>query len=129
MSTLKSISIWCRNTTWPDRAYVVSARHEIHRRAHVARSRRAYLENNKTERDLSLYFHIPFCETLCWFCGCTTVITEPFAGADLHQYLEGSGPDEHFAQSAVARLCNFTGVAARPRFCRPMKSASSATSS
>lgn len=33
------------------------------------------IENNKTERDLSLYFHIPFCETLCWFCGCTTVIT------------------------------------------------------
>lgn len=33
------------------------------------------LDNNKTERDLSLYFHIPFCETLCWFCGCTTVIT------------------------------------------------------
>ena len=31
--------------------------------------------NNKTERDLSLYFHLPFCETLCWFCGCTTVIT------------------------------------------------------
>ncbi len=24
---------------------------------------------------LSLYFHIPFCESLCWFCGCTTVIT------------------------------------------------------
>ncbi len=32
-------------------------------------------ENNRTPRDLSLYFHIPFCETLCWFCGCTTVIT------------------------------------------------------
>src|SRR5882762_3671369 len=32
-------------------------------------------ENNRTEGDLSLYFHIPFCETLCWFCGCTTVIT------------------------------------------------------
>ena len=32
-------------------------------------------ENNRTERGLSLYFHIPFCETLCWFCGCTTVIT------------------------------------------------------
>jgi oxygen-independent coproporphyrinogen-3 oxidase len=31
--------------------------------------------NNRTERDLSIYFHIPFCETLCWFCGCTTVIT------------------------------------------------------
>jgi oxygen-independent coproporphyrinogen-3 oxidase len=33
------------------------------------------LENNRGERDLSLYFHIPFCETLCWYCGCTTVIT------------------------------------------------------
>ena len=33
------------------------------------------LENNRSERDLSLYFHIPFCETLCWYCGCTTVIT------------------------------------------------------
>ena len=32
-------------------------------------------ENNRTPRDLSIYFHIPFCETLCWFCGCTTVIT------------------------------------------------------
>lgn len=25
--------------------------------------------------DLSLYYHIPFCQTLCWYCGCTTVIT------------------------------------------------------
>jgi oxygen-independent coproporphyrinogen-3 oxidase len=33
-------------------------------------------ENNTTGRGLSLYFHLPFCETLCWFCGCTTVITQ-----------------------------------------------------
>ena len=32
-------------------------------------------QNNTAERGLSLYFHLPFCETLCWFCGCTTVIT------------------------------------------------------
>ena len=31
--------------------------------------------NNETERDLSLYFHLPFCYSLCWYCGCTTVIT------------------------------------------------------
>ena len=31
--------------------------------------------NNETQRDLSLYYHLPFCESLCWFCGCTTVIT------------------------------------------------------
>ena len=23
----------------------------------------------------SLYFHLPFCETLCWFCGCHTITT------------------------------------------------------
>lgn len=33
------------------------------------------LQNNGTDRDLSLYYHIPFCETLCWFCGCNSVIT------------------------------------------------------
>ena len=33
--------------------------------------------NNQTaDRDLSLYFHIPFCYMLCWYCGCTTVITK-----------------------------------------------------
>lgn len=41
-------------------------------------------ENNRTERDLSLYFHIPFCETLCWYCGCTTVITLNHAQGDAY---------------------------------------------
>ncbi len=31
--------------------------------------------NNRTAGDLSLYFHLPFCYSLCWYCGCTTVIT------------------------------------------------------
>ena len=45
--------------------------------------------NNETERDLSIYFHIPFCETLCWFCGCTTVITKDHAqGPPYLDYLE-----------------------------------------
>jgi oxygen-independent coproporphyrinogen III oxidase len=33
------------------------------------------LRNNETAKDLSLYFHIPFCRSQCWYCGCTTVIT------------------------------------------------------
>ena len=31
--------------------------------------------NLSADRDLSLYLHLPFCDTLCYFCGCTTVIT------------------------------------------------------
>jgi len=26
--------------------------------------------------NISLYFHIPFCYSLCWYCGCTKVITK-----------------------------------------------------
>ncbi|MEI6323312.1 MAG: oxygen-independent coproporphyrinogen III oxidase [bacterium] len=45
--------------------------------------------NNRSERDLSIYFHIPFCESLCWFCGCTTVITSNHEqGSDYIDHLE-----------------------------------------
>ena len=47
------------------------------------------LANNRTEGDLSLYFHLPFCHSLCWFCGCTTVITlDPAKSAEYVRYLE-----------------------------------------
>ncbi len=29
----------------------------------------------KNPPDLSLYFHIPFCDTLCYFCGCNMVVS------------------------------------------------------
>ncbi|MGF1483542.1 MAG: oxygen-independent coproporphyrinogen III oxidase [Opitutales bacterium] len=31
---------------------------------------------------LSLYVHLPFCESLCWFCGCNTIITRNREQAD-----------------------------------------------
>ena len=35
------------------------------------------IENNRdSSAPLSLYLHIPFCDTLCYFCGCTTIITQ-----------------------------------------------------
>src|SRR5687768_5997246 len=35
----------------------------------------AIADDNRAGGPLSLYFHLPFCETRCWFCGCNTVIT------------------------------------------------------
>ena len=32
-------------------------------------------DNQAGAGPVSLYFHLPFCETRCWFCGCNTVIT------------------------------------------------------
>ena len=46
-------------------------------------------DNQDARRPLSLYFHLPFCETLCWFCGCTTVITLKRDAASVYlDYLE-----------------------------------------
>lgn len=43
-------------------------------------------EHNFTPRPLSLYIHIPFCASLCWYCGCTKVITR--RPGDSSAYLE-----------------------------------------
>lgn len=45
--------------------------------------------NRDARLPLSLYYHLPFCETLCWFCGCTTVITLNHRSSDAYlDYLE-----------------------------------------
>ena len=31
--------------------------------------------DNGNSADLSLYFHLPYCDTLCYFCGCNMIIT------------------------------------------------------
>ena len=38
------------------------------------------------KRPLSLYFHIPFCNTLCYYCACNKIITKDRSKAD--QYLQ-----------------------------------------
>ncbi|MDB6114066.1 MAG: oxygen-independent coproporphyrinogen oxidase [Lacunisphaera sp.] len=38
-------------------------------------------DNHPGAGPVSLYFHLPFCESRCWFCGCNTVITRRRASA------------------------------------------------
>lgn len=33
-------------------------------------------QSNQSARDLSLYFHLPFCDTICYYCACNKVITK-----------------------------------------------------
>jgi oxygen-independent coproporphyrinogen-3 oxidase len=48
---------------------------------------RAELEATRnSSRDLSLYVHIPFCDTLCWYCGCNMVATRDYGRAQ--RYLD-----------------------------------------
>lgn len=54
------------------------------------RTLRSFLELRKTNAaSLSLYVHIPFCFSLCWYCGCTKVITKDQDRGDVYiDYLE-----------------------------------------
>lgn len=46
-------------------------------------------EYNRQPRRLSLYFHIPFCFSLCWYCGCTKIITRDASRGSVYiDYLE-----------------------------------------
>lgn len=37
-----------------------------------------WLEALAPETTLSLYLHVPFCKSLCWFCGCQTTVTNRY---------------------------------------------------
>lgn len=53
----------------------------------------------ESSRPLSLYFHLPFCETLCWFCACTTVITRD--RPKIEHYLQVLLKEMDLAQSGI----------------------------
>ena len=42
----------------------------------VADYRRLAQASNSSGRALSLYFHIPFCDTVCFYCACSKIITK-----------------------------------------------------
>lgn len=43
---------------------------------------RAVATGNQSQRPLSLYFHIPFCSTICYYCGCNKIVTANRARAE-----------------------------------------------
>ena len=56
------------------------------------------------DRGLSLYFHIPFCDTLCYYCGCNMVATGEYKKA--YQYLD-------YLDMEMSRVAGYTDPARR----------------
>lgn len=47
----------------------------------------SWLKDIPKEENLSLYFHIPFCKQLCWYCGCYTKATRRYAPVEDYIHL------------------------------------------
>lgn len=47
---------------------------------------RQWLEDLPLDTPLSIYVHVPFCDTMCWFCGCNTKIINRYSPVE--SYLE-----------------------------------------
>jgi oxygen-independent coproporphyrinogen-3 oxidase len=66
---------------------------------------RAELKASQTpDRGLSLYFHIPFCDTLCYYCGCNMVATGDYKKA--YHYID-------FLDKEMAEIAALTDPARR----------------
>ncbi|TKB46827.1 oxygen-independent coproporphyrinogen III oxidase [Thalassotalea mangrovi] len=62
---------------------------------------------NSHSRDLSLYIHIPFCHSLCYYCGCNKIVTRQPQKADIYlDYLmrEITSQAKLFQQHQVKQL-------------------------
>ncbi|MFW6354734.1 MAG: oxygen-independent coproporphyrinogen III oxidase [Verrucomicrobiota bacterium] len=69
---------------------------------------------------LSLYFHLPFCESLCWFCACAKEITKDTTKAD--RYLDALGRElelfkPHLGPERVVEQIHYGGGS--PSFLTP----------
>lgn len=68
--------------------------------------------SNERNSPLSLYFHIPFCDTVCYYCGCNKVVTKNRARAQpyldaVHKELELQG--QMFKATRVVKQLHWGG--------------------
>ena len=70
-----------RYTSYPTAPYFHEGVDEKALLSHIERDNKSI-----ANKDLSLYFHIPFCDTLCYFCGCNMMVTRN--QNKIEQYLE-----------------------------------------
>ncbi|MBL8659701.1 MAG: oxygen-independent coproporphyrinogen III oxidase [Rhodospirillales bacterium] len=60
---------------------------------------RGWLAGLDPSRSLSLYFHIPFCDEMCWFCGCYTKIVNRYE--PIRAYLEALAAEVRLVADAL----------------------------
>lgn len=65
-------------------------------------------DNTAGAGPVSLYFHLPFCETRCWFCGCNTVITRRRGAAA--EYLDDLAKEIRLTAAMIERRRPVTQV-------------------
>ncbi len=80
-----------RYTSYPTAVHFHTGFGESEYRAYAGRS-----NNVRPPRPLSLYFHIPFCDTVCFYCACNKIVTKNRARAApylqrLHQEITMQG--------------------------------------
>jgi oxygen-independent coproporphyrinogen-3 oxidase len=65
--------------------------------AHAGR----WMEAIDDTQPVSIYIHVPFCEKLCWYCGCNTSIASKYA--PVHHYFETLLKEIALARRAIGR--------------------------
>lgn len=79
-------------------------------------------ERLESDRPISLYFHIPFCFSLCWYCGCTKIITKDRDRGDHYlDYLEKEAALVHQTLNPVRKVKQIHFGGGTPTFLTPIQ--------